>query len=144
MKRILVGVDGSPESKRTADFVAELAAPMKASLVLVYVAARPVPLGPETYAQGLAQWELAEREYGASVLREMAARCRQAGVAVETRMEAGPPAETIAKLAAEVDADLVAVGHRGRGAVTRLLLGSVADRLAQISPRPVLICREER
>ena len=53
----------------------------------------------------------------------------------------GPPAETLADTAEKENFDLVAVGHRGRGAVERLLLGSVADRLAQISHKPVLICR---
>jgi nucleotide-binding universal stress UspA family protein len=142
MKRILVGVDGSPESKQAAEFAAQLAEATKAGLLLVFVAPRPVPFGPEPYAQGLAQWEMAEREYGNALLREMASRCARTGVDVETRFEAGGPAETLAKLAGESGVDLVAVGHRGRGAVTRLLLGSVADRLAQISPRPVLIFRE--
>ena len=48
------------------------------------------------------------------------------------------------RLAALVESggfDLLAVGHRGRGAVQRALLGSVADRLAQISRKPVLIWR---
>lgn len=139
--KILVGVDGSPESKQAADFATRLGAPGKAQLTLVYVAPTPVPLGPDAYLQGLAQWELAEREYGGNVLREIAARCDGAGVAVETRLEAGPPAETLARLAIEGEVDLVAVGHRGRGAVKRILLGSVADRLAQISARPVLIVR---
>jgi nucleotide-binding universal stress UspA family protein len=36
---------------------------------------------------------------------------------------------------------MVVVGHRGRNAVARALLGSVADRLVQISPKPVLVVR---
>jgi len=42
-------------------------------------------------------------------------------------------------MATGCDVDLVVVGHRGRGALARLLLGSVADRLVQICPKPVLI-----
>jgi nucleotide-binding universal stress UspA family protein len=62
-------------------------------------------------------------------------------VHVETRFESGGPAEVLAELARTEKVDLVVVGHRGRGAVARLLLGSVADRLTQISPRPVLVVR---
>ena len=98
--------------------------------------------GSEPYAQGLAQWELAEREYANGVLREMAARCARRGTAVEVLVESGPAAETLANLAEARDADVVVVGHRGRGAVARALLGSVADRLVQISRRPVLIMKE--
>ena len=36
---------------------------------------------------------------------------------------------------------LVVVGHRGRGSVERVLLGSVADRLTQLSSKPVLVVR---
>jgi nucleotide-binding universal stress UspA family protein len=38
-------------------------------------------------------------------------------------------------------ADLIVVGSRGRGAVKRLLLGSVSDRIAHLAPVPVLIVR---
>lgn len=141
MKRIVVGLDGSSESKQALEVAAQLAGPMKAQLVLAFVAEAPLPLWPETYAQGLAQWELTEREYGHAVLREAATRCAQSGVEALTLLESGPAAERLANLAQERGADLVVVGHRGRGAVTRLLVGSVADRLAQISQRPVLICR---
>ena len=144
MNRILVGVDGSPESKQAAELAANLAGPMHAELLLTFVAPRPVPFGPEPYAQGLAGWEMAEREYGNAVLREMATRCTVPGVSVRTRFESGGPAEVLAEIAGREDADLVVVGHRGRGAVKRLLLGSVADRLAQISPKPVLIARSEQ
>jgi nucleotide-binding universal stress UspA family protein len=53
----------------------------------------------------------------------------------------GAPAATLAKAASELNVDLLVVGHRGRGAVQRLLLGSVADRLTQISPSPLLVVR---
>ena len=39
------------------------------------------------------------------------------------------------------DVEMVVVGHRGRGAIKRMLLGSVADRLVQICPKPGLIVR---
>lgn len=142
MKRIMVGVDGSLESKRAAELGATLAQALKTELLLAYVLAPVLPLGPEMYAPDPTQRELAEREYGTAVLREAAARCSSGGVSVKTQLEVGPAAETLARLARDAEVELVAVGHRGRGAVKRLLLGSVADRLAQISPRPVLICRE--
>jgi nucleotide-binding universal stress UspA family protein len=53
----------------------------------------------------------------------------------------GPAAEALAELAQAPDIQMVVVGHHGRGAVKRLLLGSVAQRLVQISPKPVLVVR---
>ena len=139
MKRILVGVDGSLESRAAADAAAELARQTHAQVTLAYVLPVPVPLAPDGYLQSLAAWELAEREYGASLLRELAAR--YGDITVETVAPSGPPAETLADLGKSGDVDLIVVGHRGRGAVTRLLLGSVADRLVQIATRPVLVVR---
>jgi nucleotide-binding universal stress UspA family protein len=139
MKRILVGVDGSLESRAAADYAAIIARQTGAQITLAYVLPVPVPLAPDGYVQSLAAWELAEREYGMSLLRELAARLT--GLNVETVSPSGPAAETLADLAKAGDVDLVVVGHRGRGAVTRLLLGSVADRLVQISPKPVLVVR---
>ena len=141
MKRILVGVDGSPESKQAAEFAAGLADALKAKLTLIYVAANPLTFGPEMEHHRLKDWEIANREYGSAVLREIAAHCARPGLRVETRLEEGPPAETLAQLAGLTGAGMIAVGHRGRSAGKRLLLGSVADRLAQISPGPVLIYR---
>ena len=54
-------------------------------------------------------------------------------------MAGGPAAATLSRVAKGGDVDLVVVGHRARGALARLLVGSVADRLVQICPKPVLV-----
>jgi nucleotide-binding universal stress UspA family protein len=63
------------------------------------------------------------------------------GAATASRNLLGAPAETIADLAMDEGFDLVVVGNKGRGAVSRVLLGSVADRLTHICKRPVLVVR---
>jgi nucleotide-binding universal stress UspA family protein len=137
MKTILVGVDGSFEAKATAEFGANLAQATGAKLVLAYCVA---PLAA-VEAQPLGAYLEAEGVFGRQVLRELAARCARPGLAIDPLLVDGEPARRLASMALELDADLVAVGHRGRGAVRRVLLGSVADRLVQISPKPVLVVR---
>jgi nucleotide-binding universal stress UspA family protein len=56
-------------------------------------------------------------------------------------VKVGPPAETIVETAHALPADLVVVGSTGKGAVKRLLLGSVADRVVHLSSVPVLVAR---
>jgi nucleotide-binding universal stress UspA family protein len=53
----------------------------------------------------------------------------------------GSPAENIAQLAAHLDADLVVVGSHGRRGVTRVFLGSVAERVSRLARCPVWIIR---
>ena len=51
------------------------------------------------------------------------------------------PAEQVAQLAADLEADLVIVGTHGRRGVPRLILGSVAEGIVRLSPCPVLVVR---
>lgn len=144
MKRILVGIDGSPEASAAADFAATLASETHALLRLAFIAPIFSPGSPEMYQPGIMEdWDKLQSDYGTKILRETAARLSCETLRVETHLEVGLPAETLAKVAGDGDVDLVVVGHRGRGAVKRLLLGSVADRLVQISPKPVLVVRDE-
>jgi nucleotide-binding universal stress UspA family protein len=139
MRKILVGIDGSPESRTAAERAADLAAATSAQLVLAYVVSLPVQLAPEpSYLERLGS---AEREQARTLLDEVASAFRERGLAVDTVMPSGSPAETLANMASQPDVDLVVVGHRGRGAISRVLLGSVADRLMQTSPKPVLLSR---
>jgi nucleotide-binding universal stress UspA family protein len=140
-KRILVGVDGSKESRHAADYAADLAQAMGSQLVIVSVAHVPAALGAPELVQRVSEWQEEEKQHATAFVKETAAAVARPGVAVETIVHSGPPAETLADLANAGEVDLVVVGHRGRGAITRMLLGSVADRLVQISPKPVLIVR---
>jgi nucleotide-binding universal stress UspA family protein len=51
------------------------------------------------------------------------------------------PAEAIAQLASDIEADLVVVGTHGRRGMARLLLGSVAEGVVRLAPCPVLVVR---
>lgn len=53
----------------------------------------------------------------------------------------GSPAENVAQLAADLDADLVVVGSHGHRGVERILLGSVAERVVRLARCPVWVVR---
>jgi nucleotide-binding universal stress UspA family protein len=55
------------------------------------------------------------------------------------RVAIGFPAEQLAELADEVDAELIVVGSRGRGAFKAALLGSVSTSLIGVARCPVLV-----
>lgn len=62
---------------------------------------------------------------------------------IVTHQRVSAPAEEIAQLAADVEADLVVLGTHGRRGVSRLLLGSVAEGVVRLAPCPVLVMRKK-
>ena len=67
-----------------------------------------------------------------------AAKLRERGRAVETVVREGYPATAIEEEARSRHADLVVIGTRGHSGLKHLLLGSVAERVVQKAPCPVL------
>ena len=51
------------------------------------------------------------------------------------------PAQTIVNYARETGVDLIVMGTHGRGALTHLLMGSVAERVVRLAGCPVLVVR---
>jgi nucleotide-binding universal stress UspA family protein len=126
---VVVGVDGSPESTLALRFALEAAAASEASLIAIY-AWQALPtgnLGPVT------PWHYdpdeAEEE-ARRLLAEQLAGCseRYPQVTIERRTVLSfNPAETLVE--ASGTAGLVAVGSRGRGGFTGLVLGSTSRTL---------------
>lgn len=141
MQKLLVGIDGSTESEAAVHKACDLAQAMGAKLMLVYVAPPHLPKAKAEYAAEVGHADLTEHDYVPALLFQAELGCRNKGVQADTTCLTGPVAETLSDLADTGGFDLVVVGHRGRGAVSRVLLGSVADRLVQICPRPVLVVR---
>lgn len=138
MKKILVAVDGSEPSMVAARLALELATATGAALTVAHSVV-PVVIPGEVPFPVLADIMTAEQTRGQAVLRDVV---KQLGTPeVQTLLLEGPAAERVAETAVQDDYDLVVVGSRGRNAVARVLLGSVADRLMHICTKPVLIAR---
>jgi nucleotide-binding universal stress UspA family protein len=69
------------------------------------------------------------------------ARLRDLGVEAHAERWAGGAAPVIARRAAELPADLVAMTTHGAGGLRRAVLGSVADQVVRLAQRPVLVVR---
>ena len=78
----------------------------------------------------------AERRLG-----ELSGELKRAGLNVRQIVREGVPFSTIMKVADEVDATLVLIGHKGHNPAEELLLGSVAEKVARKCKRPVLLVR---
>ncbi len=81
------------------------------------------------------------REEARDLLAEAEDRAADYGRSVETAVAVGQPADEIVEYAAENELDLIVVGSHGRTGFSRVLLGSVAERVARQAPVPVTIVR---
>jgi nucleotide-binding universal stress UspA family protein len=137
MKRILASVDGSPASLHAARMALELAQNTGAQLTLAHVTV-PVMAPPDLpFSAPMLQEET--QKAGERLLEDVA---RELGRMDLPRVNLlGNPAELLADLAERESYDLIVVGSKGRGAVSRVLIGSVTDRLVHISKKPVLVVR---
>jgi nucleotide-binding universal stress UspA family protein len=61
---------------------------------------------------------------------------------VRSRTLSGDPAAEIVRHAREERCDLVVIGTHGRAGIPRLVLGSVAERVARQCPCPVLVVHD--
>lgn len=135
-KRILLPVDGSPQSEAAAEFAADEWP--DAELHALYVI-DPVEAG---YAAGRVpaageQWYEEAKDRAESFFEDAS---EAAGRDLETDTEVGRPAATIVDVAAE-DVDMIVMGSHGREGLSRILLGSVAEHVLRESPVPVTVVR---
>lgn len=140
MKTILVAVDGSEPSLKGVRAAVDLARGIGATLELVYVIP-PVLLPPSTYAETIKKLEEANALMAKQALDKGKALLATLGVEADLIQVHGAPAESIADLSKAERVWGVVVGAKGHNALSRVFLGSTADRLMHICAKPVLIVR---
>jgi universal stress protein A len=128
---ILHPTDFSENSEFAFRLACALAWDYKARLVLLHVA--PVPM--VIYAGGAVMpdtWPNIEE--AKAKLRDLEGHAR--GIRVESQVMEGDPVDMILRAAEETHSDAIVMGTHGRTALTRLLLGSVAESVIRKAPCP--------
>jgi nucleotide-binding universal stress UspA family protein len=124
--RVLVGTDGSDGAQRAVQAFSRLADPARCAVLVLAVASIPALMAGVVGDEAIGA-QLHERAHAAG--EDTATVLRAAGFAVRSETVSGRPASVLLERAR--DHDLVVVGSRGAGAVERMLLGSVSDKLAR-------------
>ena len=139
-KMMVVGIDGSPGSRKALIWAAAEAADHLADLVAITAWERTLipPLGnpsvPQTRAPDPDQRAIEDL---LTVIKEELGA--DPPVLVQPRVKQGNPAEVLIEESA--NSDLLVVGTRGHGGFAGLVLGSVSQHVAAYAKCPVAIIR---
>jgi universal stress protein A len=142
-KHILVPIDFSAPSDAALDYARTVATQFGGSLHLLHVAEDPYRAfySAEVYVPEV---EGLRDEILSDSLTRLKALLRASDLDnLHAKAEAmiGTPAATIVEYAAGRGIDLIVMGTHGRGGMSHLLLGSVAERVVRTAPCPVLTVR---
>jgi len=135
-EKILFATDGSAHAERTLEYVKDLAQKYGAE-VIVFHAYHFV----HEFVSPAETEKILERAASAAqaVVDKAVAALKEAGVSAKGIVDQGPAAEEILSLADREGVDLIALGSKGAGGVTGVLLGSVSQRVSTLAKVPVLI-----
>ena len=145
LSRILCAVDSSASSRAALRASCDLADRFESEVVAVtvvddYLVSQATTLSPlDAVALDTRFIEIARENLERCIQETVGGRC---GRGIRRRVEAGRPAEAIARAAEVEGASLVACGTHGRSGIARALFGSVAEKIVRIAPCPVLTVRE--
>ncbi len=147
-RTILVPLDGSDLSEAALAHAVEFGELFDAAYHLTRVVTFPMeiasPYLPHTVQMNQALVEEA-RQAAAEYLEECAERMRRRGLQVTTSVLVdGQPGYGILREAEAVGCDLIAMATHGREGLSRLVLGSVADKVVRGAHVPVLLYRPPR
>lgn len=145
---VLLATDGSQQSLKAARFLGTLVNPASIERITVIAVIRPLAAVPfaqelesEQAAGGTEAFALSFRREAQAAADRLAAELQGKAPRVDTVVRSGSPADEIVRAADEVEADLIVVGGRGKGAVGAILMGSVAHRVLHHALCPVLVTR---
>lgn len=138
--KLLVAIDLSDNTDTVVTKARALAAALAARVWLVHVA-DPEPafvgydVGPQYERDAVA--EKFRKEHAA--LQAIANTWRAAGIDTTALLVQGTTVETLLQEAADLQADMIIAGSHGKGAIRKLLVGSVSEGLLQNAKCPILI-----
>lgn len=138
---VVIATDGSESVERAVDVALDLAVRFDSSIHALYVVdEEEVASSPERLRD---EMQHALQESGGEAIVDVQRRANElgAGRTVTAVVREGRPADEIVAYARETDADMVALGTRGRHGENRFLIGSVAERVVRSCPVPVLTVR---
>jgi nucleotide-binding universal stress UspA family protein len=142
MLKVLVPVDGSKDSDRAVAYAIGFVANSKAPVELhVLNVQPPIVSGGVRMFFKHEDIESYYQDSGQESLRSAREQLDKAGQAYVQHISAGPAGETIVAYAKEQRCDHIVMGTRGLGAMSGMVLGSVASKVIYLAEVPVTLVK---
>ena len=140
---VLLAVDPSDQSREALDYVASRHAEDTVTAVHVIEPAELTSYStPQAGGPGaLPDIQEQQRETAEQLLENIREQAESHGLDIETAIETGKVEQQLVDYAEDHDIDQIVIGSHGRTGASRVLLGSVAEKVARRSPVPVTIVR---
>ena len=139
VRNILVPVDFSEASKKALSYAVPLARQFRAKITLLYVSQE------QFYGTEFAYLPIEESAVNWAATDQLkAVACRNIAPELlgDTLVRHGLAFEEIAKVARELNTDLIIINTHGYTGLKHVLVGSTAERVIRHAPCPVLVVRE--
>jgi nucleotide-binding universal stress UspA family protein len=140
IQKILIPIDGSDYSVRASEYGLSIAKMLSAEIMVVYVMDDIVL----NQISKLAERENVEQELkrdGQRYLNYVLGLAQKEDVKAASLLTKGRPFEQIVHLAKDLNMNLIVMGTYGVRGAERILIGSVAERVIEYSPCPVLVVK---
>lgn len=141
MKKILVPIDGSKNSKLALEKARELALLNHGEVMVLTVIKDLVSHLYTLESKDKKEIRKVFQEQGDEILREGLELFKDYPVKVESMIIKGDPAQEIIKMAEEGKYDLIIMGSRGLDAFSRVMIGSVSNKVLHHVKTSVLIVK---
>jgi nucleotide-binding universal stress UspA family protein len=138
IRRILVPIDFSEHAAAVLEWAAHLAAEHGSRLILLHAYHLPVEFQQLEGAYLPPDFWSSVKSEAQESLARYADDLDRRGLEVERVVREGYPAAVIVDEAASQPADLIVIGTHGLSGLKHMLLGSIAERVVQKAPCPVL------
>jgi len=140
VNKILLPMDGSEASFKTARYAIALASRINASIVILHVIS--IPQFPR-YLRSIDEYYKNARKEAENWFDMIKNFPQSKSLEIKTRVIAGviSVVESIVEYADNENVDLIIIGTRGRSRFTKLLLGSVASGVVTHAKCPVLVVK---
>jgi nucleotide-binding universal stress UspA family protein len=139
MRKILVPIDGSPNSVRGLEKAIEFARSDNSSIILLHIVTLP-PVHVLGHSKDKVKMSLAKKAQ--HFLQDAEDRCLNQNISFTTKIIYGyDPAYDIEQFVKKSKYDMVVIGAKGKSSLKRLFLGSVSSYLVQTLKIPVTVIK---